>query len=273
MAGIWLCADCHSANRDGAARCYKCRTRRANGEMPGVAEAIAVGNAQKATEHLAAAARTGARYRKTWLLAGLYVALSIVNTVIEFVRYGAELRLLQGDGTVVGTRAEMWLIGTVALWNLATSLAGTLVWALWIALVVANVPALTARWTPHTPLGAFMSVWVPILNLKRPYTVVRNVLHILLPGRFAPRLIVLAWWVTLLASNFGWVAFAAYLVGTGGLAMRPTIVLTSEVRLGLLLLTGVFGAAVVVFVELAQRRALVTRAAIVHLADAAAATA
>jgi hypothetical protein len=272
MAGIWLCADCHSANRDGASRCYKCRARRASGEMYDATAAMAVDNARKATDHLAAAARTGARYRKTWVLAGLFIPLSILNTVIEFVRHGVELPLLQGDGTIAGTRAEMWLIGNIALWNLAISLAGTFVWALWIALVVANVPALTARWTPHTPLGAFMSVWVPILNLKRPYTVVRNVLQVLLPGRFAPRLIVLAWWLTLMAANFGWLAVGVYLAGTGRLAMRPAIVLSSELRLGLLMLTGVFGAAIVVFVELTQHRALVTRAAIVHLADAAAAT-
>jgi hypothetical protein len=270
MAGIWLCADCHSANRDGAARCYKCRARRGSGEMYDATAAMAVDNAVKATGYLVAAARTGARYRKTWLLAALFVPLSILNTVIEFVRYGAELRLLQGNGVVVGTRAEMWLIGNIGLWNLLVSLAGTFVWALWIALVVANVPALTARWTPHTPLGAFMSVWVPILNLKRPYTVVRNVLQVLLPGRFAPRLIVLGWWLSLMAASFGWLAVGVYLIATGRMALRPAVVLSSELRLGLLMLTGLLGAALVVFVEIAQRRALVMRSAIVHLADAAA---
>ena len=227
-------------------------------------------NAQQATAHLAAAARTGARYRPSWVLAAVFLALSVLNTVAEFLRVAALSPLLSADGTIVASNSQLDQVRMLALWNVGASLLGTLVWALWIALVVANVPALTARWTNRTPLGAFMSVFIPIVSLKRPYTVVRSVLRILSDGRPGAGLIALTWWWTFLFATYGSIfVIPVYAELSGGFEFWPPIIFATQVRLAFLIITAIFGGLVVVMIEQGQRRAANTRAAIVRMAEQA----
>ena len=44
-----------------------------------------------------------------------------------------------------------------------------------MALLVANVPALTGALPSHGPLGAFFALWIPFIGLKRPYSIVKQV--------------------------------------------------------------------------------------------------
>lgn len=268
MAGIWLCADCHSANRDGAQRCYKCRTPRSSGEVREATAAMASVNAQRATAHLAAAARTGARYRPTWLLAAIFLALSILHTVVEYLLLATGLPLVSADGTVAASNSQLNQILVLFLWDVGASVAGTFVWAVWIALVVANVPALTAQWTNRTPLGAFMSVWIPFVSLKRPYTVVRSVLRILSDWRPGVRTIALTWWWTLLFATYGEsfvIPIHARL--SGGVESWQSVVFAGQVRVAFMIISAIFGGLVVIMIEQGQRRAARTRATIVRMAE------
>jgi hypothetical protein len=269
MAGIWLCSACHSANRDGSQRCYKCRTQRAGGEMREAAAAIAAASAQQATANLAAAARRGARYRPSWILGLLTVVLSMASIWLEWRLSAFALSLVGPDSQIHASNSQAVYFRTQLVWAGGIALAGTFVWGLWIALIVANVPALTARWTPHTPLGVFLSVWVPILNLKRPYTAVRNTLRILAGGATFPGLIAGSWWLAALCATLLPTAAEIYTNLAGGFDFRRTLVIETQLRLAFVVAAGVLGAVVVFLVELHQRRAAMVRATVVMLADQA----
>src|SRR6266850_7927204 len=117
MAGIWLCADCHSANRDGAQRCYKCRTPRSRGEVREATAAMATVNARQATAHLAAAARTGARYRPTWVLAAIFLALSVIHSVAEYLLLAVTLPLVSADGTIAASNSQLNQVLMLFIWD------------------------------------------------------------------------------------------------------------------------------------------------------------
>jgi hypothetical protein len=107
--------------------------------------------------------------------------------------------------------------------------------------------------------------------LKRPYTIVRNALRILTNGQPGPGMIAFAWWLASLGVYVGPAALQIYVLLAGGFNLRWTIIAASQLRLALMVLSTVLGVVVVFLVELNQRRAARTRAAVVMLADQASA--
>lgn len=55
-------------------------------------------------------------------------------------------------------------------------------------------------WPSHGSLAAAVSVWIPILNLVRPYRIVREVTALLSEGAPGPQLVILIWWVVSVVS-------------------------------------------------------------------------
>jgi hypothetical protein len=135
------------------------------------------------------------------------------------------------------------------------------VWSIWSALVVANVPAVTARWPLNSPLGAVLAWWIPIISLWKPYVIVRNVLAIVAPGKPGPMLITRAWWLLTLLSVFA-PTVVALLVATptSEAELASTLSYVAEVRLVLFTLATVFAMGVVIAVEREQWTAVRRRA-------------
>jgi hypothetical protein len=267
MAGIWLCAQCHSANRNRSNSCYKCRTARSSGEMQEASAAFATVSAQQATANLAAAARHGARYRPSWIFALPTVALWSAGPWLQWRLLTIISPVVGPDGAIHLANSQFASFRLLALLYAGVLIGGAVVWGLWMAMLVGNVPALTARWTPHTPVGAFVSPWIPILSFKRPYTVVRNSLRILTSGQAGPGLIALLWWLASLAAWFGPVGVQIYAALSGRFDGRWAFIAASQVALAFGVLTSMLGIAVVVLVELQQRRLARARAAVVMLAE------
>lgn len=263
MPDLWICTDCRSANTASAKRCYRCRGLRANAEMHEATAAFARASAQQTTTVLAAAARQGARYRRSWPLAVLVVPLIVVATGLDIARTAATAATVSPDGRMVESKAAFDQVITLSALDLGAVLVATLAWSFWIALVVSNVPALTARWPPNSPIGAFFAPFIPFIGLKRPYSVVRNVLRLLAPGQIAPFLIALAWWWTLLAAYFVPGFLLALAAREPGQTLFQSTILATVVRLGFLIPAALLAIGLVVIIERAQRRALAERATIV----------
>jgi hypothetical protein len=213
---------------------------------------------------LAAATRLGARYRTTWPLAVLTGALILASTAVDVIQSRISLTLVQPDGSLVVDPSDQRTLQTLGIaWWVCFILAG-LGWSLWIALVVANVPALTARWPNRSPAGAFFAGWIPIINLKRPFSVVREVVTILSDASFGPALLVIAWWIAWLAARFG--PFVVVFLRALGRDDASVGALTSTgVWSGLIfeIAAAVLAALVLVVVEYHQRVKLDRRSAIV----------
>lgn len=258
MKDIWICGDCRSVNPEKSRRCYKCHVPRETGEMTEATAALGIASAAEMRTVLAQATRLGARYRPSWPLAILVVPLIVTATVLSFAHVDAWSAMLAPDGRYIENAARLDRLTTITAMMLAAYGASLVLWSLWIAVVVANVPALTARWPAHSPLGAFFAPFIPFVGLKRPHSVVRGVLAILSEGRAGPRLVALAWWVLLLATYF----LPTIVVYFGGSGEQPslTILKALNARLVLLVPAAIFAIAVVLIVEREQRTALHHRA-------------
>ncbi len=263
-AGLWICGDCRSANKAKDKRCYRCGVPRATAELSEATAANAAAQAVEASTVLAAATRLGVRYRSTWPLAVLTGALILGSTAIDVVQTRVTLILVQPDGTLALDPVHTQTLNALAIAYWVTFLISGLTWSLWIALVVANVPALTARWPNRTPLGAFLALWIPILNLKRPYSVVKEVTTTLSSAAIGPALLVIAWWIAWLLFRYG-PYVVAFLRAAGGddQTVGGLITSTSWSVIVFELVAAVLAAAVLVMVEYHQRRALERRSEMV----------
>lgn len=263
-ADLWICGDCRSANKAKDKRCYRCGVPRSTAELSEARAANTAAQAVEASTVLAAATRLGVRYRSTWPLAVLTGALILGSTAIDVVRTRASLVLVQPDGTLAldpGHAQSLEALG-IAYW--VTFLVSGLTWSLWIALVVANVPALTARWPNRSPAGAFFALWIPIINLKRPYSIVKEVTTILSGAAFGPALLVIAWWIAWLLFRYG-PYVVAFLRAAGGddKTVGSLMTSTSWSVLVFEFVAAMLAASVLVTVEYHQRRALDRRSDIV----------
>lgn len=261
MADIWICSDCRSANDAKQKRCYKCRVLRSQGEMTDASAAMATSAKRETRTVLATAARMGARYRPTWPIAIFVVPLILIVTSLEIERTRIMSSMVGADGRWIGDQAtfDQWV--SLLAWSLGIGAVSFLAWSFWIAFVVWNVPALTARWPPNSPIGAFFAPYIPIIGFKRPYSVVRAVLTLLTDGRAAPQAIALAWWVLMLASYFG--PTIAILLGPRFPTELAAVAFAGWVRLAFLVPAGILAVTLVVVIERAQRLALGRRAAVV----------
>ena len=246
---IWVCGDCRSVNKAREKRCYRCHVPRATGELTAAAAAISAVHTRELQTVLAQAERMGARYRPTWPLAVILVPVILVTTWLSFAWTNALVASIGPNGETLSTQA----VDALGVPLLIALFSGLFLWSAWIALVVANVPALTARQPTHSILGAFFA---QLRGFRAPYRVIWGVLAILTEGRSGPRLVVLAWWVALLAA---YVAPLLVIILRGNESLYQALVVGMQVRLWLLGIGAVLALAVVFVVEREQRTALLRR--------------
>jgi hypothetical protein len=264
MAEMWICGDCRSANSPKDKRCYRCRMPRATAEMDEATASMTAASAEATTTVLAAATRLGARYRTTWPLAALTGALILASTAIEVIQNRISLTLVRPDGSVAMDPPHEQTLLTLGIAHLVCFILAGLGWSLWIAVVVSNVPALTARWPNRSPAGAFFAGWIPIISLKRPYSVVREVVTILSDAAFGPALLVIGWWITWLTYQYG-PFVVMFLRALGGDDLTVGDLTSSGVWSGIIfeIVAAILAALVLVTVEYFQRVALDRRSQVV----------
>jgi hypothetical protein len=180
----------------------------------------------------------------------------VAATWTVYVVLDAYLAAINSDGSLVSDPIVLqhFIDGTIMAG--VTLMAALIVWSIWIALVVRNVPALTARWAPNGWLSALLAAWIPFINLRRPHSVVRGVLGTLAVGRPLPILVALAWWVSVLAA-YVVPSVAIWFGRSDDRASFSAIVSIQDV---LMVVALFFAVAVVVIVEWEQHGALVRRA-------------
>jgi hypothetical protein len=271
MAEMWICGDCRSTNAAKDKRCYRCGVPRATSEMTEATAGAALATAPDARTVLAAATRIGARYRTTWPLAILTGAAILASAAIDIVQTRYSLSLLLPDGSYALDVANSETVITLGTAYLVCFILSGLGWSLWIALVVGNVPALTARWPKRTQLGAFFALWIPILNLKRPYSIVKEVTTILSNAAFGPALLVIAWWISWLLFQYGSL-LVIILRGLSGDDKTVGGLMTSGTWGGLVfeIVAAILAACVLLVVEYHQQLALQRRSQVVLGAESAA---
>ena len=263
MAEMWICGDCRSTNNARDKRCYRCRVPRATSEMTEATLATNVAEAQETRTVLAAATRLGVRYRASWPVALVTGVLILGTTGLDVLRTRDAMALVTADGVQAASQAQLQSSLNLAIAYFVGYVASGIFWSLWMAILVTNVPALTARWPSHGPLGAFFALWIPFIGLIRPFSIVKQVTT-LLGGGARAGLLVIAWWVAFLGSFY----LPSIVVFLRALDRDDTTVggaLTtgSVTRIGVVIIAAILAALVLLTVEYYQRLALERRSEIV----------
>ncbi len=229
-------------------RCYKCGVMRIAGELTDANAALTTSTARQERTILATAERMGQRYRPTWPLAAIIVPLIAIVTWLQFEAVLAANDLVGPGGRLLEDKARSDQFVGMLAWHFGLGFVAVLAWSFWIALVVANVPSLTAKWPPNSPVGAFFAPFIPIIGWWKPYTVIRHVLTLLTDRRVWPQVLALAWWIGFLASY--WLP-ALMSLGWGGSYQTDfgQVVSALWVRCALLVITGMLAIGVVLIVE------------------------
>lgn len=266
MDGGWLCDACRSINRSRDKRCYGCRAPRRAVEHREGTEGITRAVAGDATTRMAMAVGRGARYRPTWPLALGIIPLIAAVAVLDALLWPQLVSILRsaGGATADGARNEE-LFGMLGI-EFGMMLVAVVLWSVWMAICLGNVPALTGRWPGFGPSDALTAP----LGLRswryRPMQVVREVVDQYAGQRIGPGLLVTAWWAAWLAAYIlpGLYVLLRRFVGSGtprdtmdGLLIRPY----------LLGIAAVLAIALVLVVERLQHGARVRRDRAVLLAQ------
>lgn len=207
-AGPWVCGNCRSVNRDGASRCYSCRTPRAMAVDPRAVEQRR--ERQTADTPPAVKAKTarelGATYRSSASFAVAAQVTVLVVTAITLARtvlviwFFRDLQDSITDPSTFDSGAaldEAVTLGVLHYVMLATWVAGLVVWGAWLARVVANIPVLGGGWPAETPRFAFLSTLIPGGNLYWTTSTMRQAITALSAAGAARLGLITAWWLTL----------------------------------------------------------------------------
>lgn len=261
MADLWICVDCRSANEARSKRCYRCGLPKAQAELTEANAAAAPASAAGPRTVLDAATRVGATYRPSWPLALLTGGLILASTALYVLAVRNALALARSGVTVGPAQSEAT---TPLVAFLPVSILSFVAWSFWIALVVANVPALTARLPSRSPIGAFLAQWIPIVNLKRPFSVVREVMALLSNGAFGPALLVIAWAVTYAAAVLVPSLYVILrTIGHDDPTVTDSLVASNQIGMYLMIAAAALACGVLLTIEYEQRRALARRSAVV----------
>lgn len=268
MAKSWVCGDCRSFNQPKADRCYRCHVPRKTSEMTEANAALTTSARQEERTLAAQIERIGARYVATWPLAIVLIPLIAVATVTSVLQIAAVTALLTPEGQVIENPELSQEAVRMTVISSGSFLLGIVVWSIWIARVIANVPALVMRYPRYGWLAALLGAWIPIICIKRPFSVVREVCSQLVDRPNGAMLIAAAWWLCILLWYFGsnLVAAGRILGGDDASVLQSQLVGT---QFGLIFYVpaGIFAAGVVFSVERLQRQALRRRDTTVLMAD------
>jgi hypothetical protein len=207
----------------------------------------------------------GARYRPTWPVAILVIATIVAAAAISIEQINAWIDVGRAGPGITEADPRFQRLMSVSLAMLIALTVSVVTWSLWIAIVVANVPALVAKWPGHSPIGAFVAPFIPFVGLKRPYSVIRSVMAQLSDGSGGPALLALLWWLAFLAAYLAPTVVLLVSGATVDGSPQSTAALSRALQFRQFLLIPAAGLAitVVLMIELQQRAALQRRSEVV----------
>ena len=195
MLDVWVCSSCHSINRERAVRCYKCNAPRAT----------ATGEGEGLRPSRAIVARLASPYRSTVelaILAGLFLLIFVGIEAWATIQEAQWIPRVKGllDGIAAGGTFDQAAWDAVlnardplAIPTLAAYLIATVAFGAWLALSVANIPALGGGESPVSSVRAFVSSIIPFYNLRKVPGIVQQVLYGFDPRRGGVFMVGLAW--------------------------------------------------------------------------------
>ena len=237
---FWVCDRCKSLNQRWARRCYGCQSERpADHQLLSSEGPSAAWTAEPGA--LMARGTSGAvtigRYRSSTLRAAFAVAFIALATALGLALLGVTVAALVGRGHQGWTEFtaaffavdnQGILLAFVAL-LVGTYLGAAISWLAWLSRAIDNVPALGGGRPRGSPREAITAWFVPVVNLARPYWILRD-LHdrLAVPGRRNAPLH--AWWICWLPTGLN-----LTLIGAGivvwllnlGLVAVPLVLLAS----------------------------------------------
>jgi hypothetical protein len=196
VTDVWVCATCHSLNRQRDQRCYKCGAKQADADTGALADT---------RTKLALQQRTVVRYRSSLLraliAAGFILAVAALNLAVlvvsfrgtQFVREQIPLLI---RGAVIDTPGLFAAVLPSAILNVVLqvcSLVALFCFSAWLSRVVMNIPALGGGTPGTTPTRAFIYPWIPIVNLIKVPPMIQDALYRLDPKAGGFFMILLAW--------------------------------------------------------------------------------
>ena len=196
MTDVWVCATCHSLNRQRNARCYKCGAKQVEAATGALAD-----NRTK----LALQQRTRVRYRSSLLRAliasGFIIVVAVLNLVVLVLSLDAVRFLRDEIPTILGTgeldTAELLRRSAPAIAPgfalQICSLIALVAFAAWLSRVIANVPALGGGTPGATPTKAFIYPLIPVVNLIKVPPMIQDALYRLDPKAGGFFMILIAW--------------------------------------------------------------------------------
>jgi hypothetical protein len=207
-AGPWVCGNCRSVNRDGANRCYSCRSPRADALDPRAIDTPH--ERQTADAPPAVKAKTarelGSSYRSAAPLAVIaqfavlgVTAITLARTVLV-IWFFRDLQDSISDPSQFDTAAaldEAVTLGILHYVMLGAWVLGLVAWGAWLGRVVANIPALGGGWPSETPRFAFLSTLIPGGNLYWTTSTMRQSITALSAAGAARLGLITAWWLAL----------------------------------------------------------------------------
>jgi hypothetical protein len=209
MLDVWVCATCHSINRERDARCYHCHGPRqaATGEGEGRREERAIvarlTNPVRSTTGIAVVAALLVVFAVALDLRSAWDELQAVPTL-----EGLLDRMAGGEALPPNAMSDAFAaVNAGALLELATAVAALVGLAAWLALSVGNIPGLGGGTPSMSPAWAFVSTLIPVVNFRRVPRILQEVLYRADPRGGGLLILAIAWvglvgsWVVAWVSN------------------------------------------------------------------------
>jgi len=269
MAEPWVCGDCRSFNQAKSDRCYRCHVPKKVAQMTDAAAALTTSVKQEERTLAAQIERIGARYVATWPLALILIPIIAVATVASVLQVEAASAMVDPDGQFIDDPVLFAQLLRMTTISSGSFVLGVIVWSIWIARVIANVPALVMRYPRFGWLAAFLGAFVPFICFKRPFSVVREVCSQLADRPGGAILLAAVWWLCILLWYFGSNIVAAGRILEGDPSVIKAQLVGQQFGLIFFVPAGIFAGGVVFSVERLQRQAMRRRETTMLMADGA----
>jgi hypothetical protein len=196
VTDIWVCATCHSINRQRNDHCYKCGSPQAEAETGSMADLRV---------EAALANRTVVRYRSSWLRALVasvliltFAALSIILLVASldaaaWLREQLPIIVAGGSFDEAGYLRQVEGLVIPGLMHTGIAIAALLAFSAWLSRVTSNIPALGGGLPGTTPTKAFIYPLIPIFNLFKVPPMIQDAMYRVDPRSGGFFMIAAAW--------------------------------------------------------------------------------
>lgn len=185
----WVCRKCRSVNQPRASRCYSCNTPQALAQAD-LDQLVVAGAGSRDTGGEAPVGEYRSSDDRAFL-AQVLIVVALLALVAGEV-FGADLVGRVVDGAPVADERSTTTV-LLGIGGMVAGGAAILAWAAWLSRVVENIPALGLGWPRATPRVAIFESLVPVVNLYRVPSILRDVMNRLEPGAQADALIAAAW--------------------------------------------------------------------------------